>query len=88
MNTNAVDLETLHSLRFTYVSATNISKAFYPFHRIDRQTSFSAGHGLSILHKSLSPYAQLPYNERIFQTVAQIFIKISFWKPLKKKNSY
>ncbi|QOW09259.1 polysaccharide deacetylase [Kaistella flava (ex Peng et al. 2021)] len=81
---NAFDLSELHNLRFTYVSLNEDTALIFPFKRFERKASFTEKNGLSILHESISRYAQIPFNDFIFQIIPLSYYESMVIETIKK----
>ena len=81
---NAFDLSEVHNLRFTYVSLIEETALLFPFKRFERKAPFTEQNGLSVLHESISRYAQIPYNDFIFQTIPLSYYENMVIETIKK----
>lgn len=84
MKEAAFDLSTIQSLRFTYVSLIEETALIFPFKRFERKAPYTEEHGLSILHDSISPYSQIPYNDFIFQMIPLSYYESMVIETIKK----
>ncbi|QDP84240.1 polysaccharide deacetylase [Chryseobacterium sp. SNU WT5] len=84
MKENAFPLDALHHLRFTYISLIEDTAIMFPFKRFERKAAFTEQNGLSILHESISPYSQIPYNDFIFQVVPLSYYQSMVIETIKK----
>lgn len=84
MQEHAIDLVNLNNLRFTYVSLNEDTALIFPFKRFERKAPFTEQNGLSILHESISRYAQIPYNDFIFQITPLSYYESMVIETIKK----
>ena len=84
MKEAAFDLSTIQSLRFTYVSLIEETALIFPFKRFERKAPYTEEHGLSILHDSISPYSQIPYNDFVFQMIPLSYYESMVIETIKK----
>lgn len=84
MKETAFDLSIVQSLRFTYVSLIEETALIFPFKRFERKAPYTEEHGLSILHESISPYSQIPYNDFIFQMIPLSYYESMVIETIKK----
>ena len=81
-----LDLETIKSMGFNYVSNIDNADILFPFKRLKRNSEIAEKNGLSIIPESISPYSQLPYNDFVFQVLPMKYYQNMVFETLKKDD--
>lgn len=79
-----LELETVKSLGFNYVSNIDNADILFPLKRLQRNSEIIEKNGLSIIPESISPYSQLPYNDFVFQVLPMKYYQNMVFETLKK----
>lgn len=70
---NTLNITSLKSLEFTYISDIENAGILFPFKRLQRSTEIREVQGISVIPESISPYSQIPYNDFVFQMIPQTY---------------
>lgn len=75
MRESAFSETELKDLQFNYAAIIGIQDIIFPFKKLIRKAPFTEGNGLTKIYESISPYAQIPYNEFTFQAVPLFYFQ-------------